>query len=94
MCIRDRDGSLTELPAPSVDTGLGFERLARIMQKAESNYETDLFSPAMDRVQELLGDTDEERSEKYVGYRVIADHGRAATFLIGDGVRPGSTGAG
>jgi alanyl-tRNA synthetase len=91
---REEDGSLTELPAPSVDTGLGFERLARIMQKADSNYETDLFTPAMDRVQELLGDSDEEREEKYVGYRVIADHGRAATFLIGDGVRPGSTGAG
>jgi alanyl-tRNA synthetase len=91
---REEDGSLTELPAPSVDTGLGFERLARIMQGADSNYETDLFTPAMDRVQELLGDTDEDRAEKYVGYRVIADHGRAATFLIGDGVRPGSTGAG
>jgi alanyl-tRNA synthetase len=91
---REEDGSLTELPAPSVDTGLGFERLARIMQGVESNYETDLFTPAMDRVQEMLGDSDEEREDKYVGYRVIADHGRAATFLIGDGVRPGSTGAG
>jgi len=91
---REEDGILTELPKPSVDTGLGFERLARIMQKKDSNYETDLFTPAMDRVQELLGDSDEEREEKYVGYRVIADHGRAATFLIGDGVRPGSTGAG
>ena len=91
---REEDGSLTPLPRPSVDTGLGFERLARILQGADSNYETDLFTPAMDRVQELLGDTDQEREEKYVGYRVIADHGRAATFLIGDGVRPGSTGAG
>jgi alanyl-tRNA synthetase len=91
---REEDGSLTPLPKPSVDTGLGLERLARIMQRAENNYDTDLFMPAMDRVQELLEDTDEERAEKYVGYRVIADHGRAATFLIGDGVRPGSTGAG
>ncbi len=91
---REEDGSLTPLPKPSVDTGLGLERLARIMQKTDNNYDTDLFSPAMDRVQELLGDSDEERAEKYVGYRVIADHGRAATFLIGDGVRPGSTGAG
>ncbi len=91
---REEDGSLTELPRPSVDTGMGFERLARIMQEKESNYETDLFLPAMDRVQELLGDPDEERAEEYVGYRVIADHGRAATFLIADGVRPGSTGAG
>ena len=91
---REEDGSLTPLPKPSVDTGLGLERLARIMQETENNYDTDLFLPAMDRVQELLEDTDEERAEKFVGYRVIADHGRAATFLIGDGVRPGSTGAG
>ncbi len=91
---REKDGTLTDLPRPSVDTGLGFERLARIMQGAGSNYETDLFTPAMDRVQEMLGDSPEDRAEKYVGYRVIADHGRAATFLIGDGVRPGSTGAG
>ena len=91
---REKDGSLTPLPKPSVDTGLGLERIVRIMQHGESNYETDLFSLAMDRVQELLEDSDEQRAEKFVGYRVIADHGRAATFLIGDGVRPGSTGAG
>ena len=91
---REEDGSLTPLPKPSVDTGLGLERLARIMQGADNNYDTDLFLPAMDRVQELLGDSDEERAENYVGYRVIADHGRAATFLVADGVRPGSTGAG
>ena len=48
----------------------------------------------MDKVQELLGDSDEQRAENYVGYRVIADHGRAATFMIADGVRPSSTGAG
>ncbi len=91
---REKDGSLTPLPKPSVDTGLGLERMVRIMQQAENNYGTDLFVPAMNRVQELLGDSDSERVEKYVGYRVIADHGRAATFLIADGVRPGSTGAG
>ncbi len=91
---REEDGSLTPLPKPSVDTGLGLERLARVMQKADNNYDTDLFIPAMDLVQELLGDSGEKRAEDYVGYRVIADHGRAATFLIGDGVRPGSTGAG
>lgn len=89
---READQSLTPLPAPSVDTGMGLERMVRIMQHGESNYETDLFEPAFDMVQELLGDSDEERAEKYVGYRVIADHGRAATFLIGDGVRPGNVG--
>lgn len=90
---REKDGSLTPLPKPSVDTGLGLERLVRIIQGGESNYETDLFALAMDRVQELLGDSVAERAEKYVGYRVIADHARAATFLIGDGVTPGSSGA-
>ena len=52
---REKDGSLTPLPKPSVDTGLGLERLARIMQDVDNNYDTDLFIPAMDRVQELLG---------------------------------------
>ncbi|KAA3661359.1 MAG: alanine--tRNA ligase [Chloroflexi bacterium] len=91
---REKDGSLTPLPKPSVDTGLGLERMVRIMQQVENNYDTDLFSHAIDRVQKMLGDSATERAEKYVGYRVIADHGRAATFLIADGVRPGSTGAG
>ncbi len=91
---REEDGSLTPLPKPSVDTGMGLERLARIMQQKDNNYDTDVFSPVMDRVQELLDDSDEEREENVVGYRVIADHGRAATFLVADGVRPGSTGAG
>ena len=91
---REKDGSLTPLPKPSVDTGLGLERMVRVMQRTDNNYDTDLFSGAMDRVQELLGDSDDQRAEHLVGYRVIADHGRAATFLIADGVRPGSTGAG
>ncbi len=91
---REKDGSLTPLPKPSVDTGLGLERMVRIMQRTDNNYDTDLFSGALDCVQELLGDNDELREEHLVGYRVIADHGRAATFLIADGVRPGNSGAG
>ncbi len=90
----DEEGNTTPLPKPSIDTGMGLERLVRILQNGDSNYDTDLFTPAMDKVQELLGDSDEQRAEKYVGYRVIADHGRAATFMIADGVRPSSTGAG
>ncbi len=90
----DEDGITTPLPRPSIDTGLGLERLVRILQNGASNYDTDLFLPAMARVQELLGDSDADRAEKYIGYRVIADHGRAATFMIADGVRPGSAGAG
>ena len=90
---RQKDGSLVPLPHPSVDTGMGMERLVRVIQGVESNYETDLFTPVLARVQELLGDSDGQRAENYVGYRVIADHGRAATFLIADGVQPGNTGA-
>ncbi|WP_374685859.1 alanine--tRNA ligase [Promineifilum sp.] len=90
---RLKDGSLVPLPHPSVDTGMGMERLVRVIQGVDSNYETDLFTPALARVQELLGDSDEQRQTQYVGYRVIADHGRAATFLIADGVQPGNTGA-
>ncbi len=88
------DGSLVPLPKPSVDTGMGMERLVRVVQGVDSNYDTDLFTPALARIQALLGDNDEQRQANYVGYRVIADHGRAATFLIADGVQPGNTGAG
>ncbi|WP_420631838.1 alanine--tRNA ligase [Candidatus Leptofilum sp.] len=91
---REKDGSLTPLPKPSVDTGLGLERMVRIMQRTDNNYDTDLFSGVLDKVQELLGDSDEQRQENLVGYRVIADHGRAAAFLIADGVRPSGTGGG
>ncbi|MCB8992202.1 MAG: alanine--tRNA ligase, partial [Ardenticatenaceae bacterium] len=88
------DGTRTLLPKPGVDTGMGLERITSVVQQTPVNYDNDLFSPAMDMVQELLGDQDADRQQKYVGYRVIADHGRAATFMIADGVRPGSTGAG
>ncbi|MCB8983302.1 MAG: alanine--tRNA ligase [Ardenticatenaceae bacterium] len=88
------DGTRTLLPKPGVDTGMGLERITSVVQGTPVNYNNDLFAPAMDRVQAMLGDTAEERQEKYVGYRVIADHGRAATFLIADGVRPGAAGAG
>ena len=89
----DENGVTTPLPAPSIDTGISLERLARIVQGGANNYATDLFMPAMDRVQELLNDDDAIREANTVGYRVIADHGRAATFLIGDGVIPGNSGA-
>ncbi len=90
---QDENGNRTPLPKPGVDTGMGLERLTSVIQNTPSNYETDLFSLALDKVQELLGDSDSERQEKYVGYRVIGDHGRGATFMIADGVRPGNTGA-
>jgi alanyl-tRNA synthetase len=86
------DGTRTPLPKPGVDTGMGLERIAAVVQQAPSVYETDLFAPILDRVQSLLGHTDAQRGEAIVPYRVIADHGRAATFLIADGITPGNEG--
>ena len=80
------------LPKPGVDTGMGLERIVSVVQNASANYETDLFMPLIRRVQALTGHTDAERDANIVPYRVIADHIRAATFLIADGVRPGATG--
>lgn len=80
------------LPAPSVDTGLGLERILTILQGVEANYETDLFMPIIHAVQKLTGDSDAERDANIIPYRVIADHMRAAVFLIADGVLPGAKG--
>ncbi len=80
------------LPAPGVDTGMGFERILTILQGVEANYETDLFMPIIQRTQNLTGHSDAERDANIVPYRVIADHLRAAVFLISDGVTPGAKG--
>ncbi len=89
---RDASGGLTELPAKHIDTGLGLDRVTALSQGVRTNYETDLFRPIFDRVQEMLGHSDKEAMQNIVPYRVIADHGRAVTFLIGDGVIPGNEG--
>ena len=83
---------LEPLPACHVDTGMGFERIVSILQGVSSNYKTDLFTPLMDKIQELSGDNTMQRAEHLTPYRVIADHARAAAFLIADGVVPGNTG--
>ncbi|NDJ52610.1 MAG: alanine--tRNA ligase, partial [Chloroflexi bacterium] len=80
------------LPAPGVDTGMGLERMVSVMQGVPSNYDTDLFMDIMDATQDILKHQDAFREENYVAYRVIADHTRAVTFLIADGVTPGSDG--
>jgi alanyl-tRNA synthetase len=80
------------LPAKHVDTGMGFERIVAILQNVNSNYRTDLFSPMMDEIRELAGTTVEEMDADFTPYRVIADHTRAAAFLIADGVVPGNMG--
>jgi alanyl-tRNA synthetase len=80
------------LPAQHVDTGMGFERIVSVIQGLNSNYKTDLFLPIIDKVQKLAGHSKTQRDENYTPYRVIADHSRAAAFLIADGVIPGNLG--
>ena len=97
---RDASGKLNPLPKPSVDTGMGLERTATVLQGKISNYDTDLFVPLMKRAAELCGVDfrDEEKQEAEqkgaASLRVIADHSRAATFLITDGVLPSNEGRG
>jgi len=86
------DGTRRPLPSTGVDTGMGLERMAAIMQGTAGNYRTDLFQPLMDHVQRAAGHDDERRRAQRVGYRVLADHGRAMTFLAADGVLPGNEG--
>ena len=83
---------LEPLPAKHVDTGMGLERIVSVLQDVDSNYKTDLLSPMLDEVQRLTGHSDEERATNITPYRVIADHSRAAAFLIADGVVPGNVG--
>ncbi len=86
------DGTRTPLPKPGVDTGMGLERVTAIVQGVDNSYDTDLFTPIMARIQELAEHSEPERRQHLIAYRVIADHVRAATFLIGDGVIPGNVG--
>jgi len=84
----------TPLPFTSVDTGMGLERLASVVQQVPSNYDTDLFTAIHARMRDLFGhDPDEFEAERF-SYQVIADHSRAITFLIGDGVTPSNEGRG
>src|SRR3989337_515816 len=91
---RAADGSLTPLPMQSVDTGTGLERLASVIQGVDSNYRTDLFVPIIQRLAELIGhDPGAVESERF-SYQVVADHSRAMTFLLAEGVTPSNEGAG
>jgi alanyl-tRNA synthetase len=97
---RDASGTLTALPKPCVDTGMGLERVAAVLQGVISNYDTDLFVPLLDRAAELIGVDEkrelaaEEQRRSAASLRVIADHARATTFLITDGVLPSNEGRG
>ena len=87
---RSEDGTLTPLPAPSIDTGMGLERITAVMQNRDSNYDTDLFMPLLDEVGRLSGHQYGRTADnpEDISMRVVADHARATTFLIADGVIP------
>ena len=89
---RTGPSSLDPLPARHVDTGMGFERIVSVLQGVDSNYRTDLLNPLIEKVREIVGQSEKERDENFTPYRVIADHARAASFLIADGVVPGNIG--
>ena len=100
---RKADGSLEKLPAQHVDTGMGFERLCMAMQSVTSNYDTDVFTPLIEKVEQITGlkytsdgikNISEEQNKTNVAIRVIVDHVRAVAFAIADGQLPSNTGAG
>ena len=97
---RKADGSLEKLPAQHVDTGMGFERLCMVLQGVQSNYDTDVFSPLIEKIESITGAKytikakDDEEEKINIAIRVIADHVRAVAFAIADGQLPSNTGAG
>lgn len=91
---RQPDGSLQKLPAQHVDTGMGFERMCAVLQQKRSNYDTDLFEPLLDKIGELANVTYGDDEQVDIAMRVIADHIRAVSFSIADGVSPGNDGRG
>ncbi|HVY74246.1 MAG TPA: alanine--tRNA ligase [Puia sp.] len=93
---RTKSGSLEPLPKKHVDTGMGFERLVRVLQNKNSNYDTDIFTGTIKKVEEITGKTyrASEADKADIAFRVIADHIRAICFTIADGQLPSNTGAG
>ncbi|MBW7871372.1 MAG: alanine--tRNA ligase, partial [Flavobacteriia bacterium] len=92
--LRKADGSLEELPAKNIDTGMGFERLAMVLQSKTSNYDTDIFQPLIHEVEKISGKKYGEKHQTDVAFRVVTDHLRAVSFAIADGQLPSNTGAG
>ncbi|MEO6136210.1 MAG: alanine--tRNA ligase, partial [Ginsengibacter sp.] len=92
---RKKDGSLELLPAKHVDTGMGFERLVRVLQNKKSNYDTDVFSKTIEEIEKISGKKyDYSDTKEAISFRVISDHIRAIAFPITDGQLPSNTGAG
>nr|WP_320115074.1 alanine--tRNA ligase [uncultured Desulfuromonas sp.] len=91
---RSADGTLSPLPKPSIDTGMGLERITAVVQGVKSNYDTDLLRSIIAHIEQLAGKTYGDNEEADVSMRVIADHSRATAFLIADGVLPSNEGRG
>ncbi|MDO5608208.1 MAG: alanine--tRNA ligase [Capnocytophaga sp.] len=91
---RKADGSLERLAQQHVDTGMGFERLCMVLQKKTSNYDTDVFSPIIKKIEQITGVSYGKNEETDIAIRVISDHIRAVSFAITDGQLPGNSGAG
>jgi alanyl-tRNA synthetase len=91
---RDESGKMTPLPKPSIDTGLGLERIVSIIQDVPTNYDTDLIRPIIEKAEDLAEKSLNESRETEVAMKVIADHSRAAAFLINDGILPSNEGRG
>jgi alanyl-tRNA synthetase len=91
---RDATGKLTPLPKPSIDTGMGLERVSAVSQKVKSNFETDLFQPIIREIAALAGVPYHKDEQTDISYQVCADHLRSMTFLISDGVLPSNEGRG
>jgi len=91
---RDADGTLTPLPKQNIDTGMGLERLAAVLQGVYSNYDTDLFSDIIKLIEELAGSRYGQDAKCDISFKVLADHCRAAAFLIADGIMPSNEGRG
>jgi len=91
---RSADGQMKKLPKPSIDTGMGLERVTSIMQGKIGNYDTDLFVPIIRRIEDIAGCAYGENEKNDIAIRVIADHARGATFIINDGTLPSKDGRG
>jgi len=91
---RDENGKMNPLPKPNIDTGMGLERLAAVLQGVTSNYATDLFLPILHAIGQMVGKRYGVSEEDDISMRVIADHIRAITFLLGDGCLPSNEGRG
>jgi alanyl-tRNA synthetase len=91
---RDESGILTPLPKQNIDTGMGLERIASVLQGVESNFDTDLFLPIINKIAEIAGVEYKKDPKMDIAFKVVADHSRAISFMLADGIRPSSEGRG